>query len=347
MFYVFPISELYKLQYTNEGGRSDRLSGDVVNPSVPLIRFRTYTEIVKAMALLPVPRLHKNKRLSDNEIRRRQIVESFRALLKQNNAAAITKLWQMLGPVTEIDCAFFGLADSLLPENRPSLSAATAATASQLISTVAYVSSASVATVIDISKGKNSTFNKSLPVSDSFEGTVIMATSRRHWVEYFLVINNTEIQLLKGADSRRVVYCIQLSSVLSVKPLSPEESPIPECSFFQIETFPRIYYFMVHSTGMRNQWLEAFTKFLGRAIYNSPFDKQFDGNSLMADITEVQDRSCMYVCVVFANLLLRFLVLEAGGLPVSGEVCLLEVGQEEDIQLPEDHLQSGLSSGSL
>ena len=287
VFYVFPISELYKLQHTNEGGRGDPLNSDVVTPSIPLIRFRTYTEIVKAMALLPVPRLHKNKRLSDNEIRRRQIVESFRALLKQNNAAAITKLWQMLGPVTEIDCSFFGLADYLLPENRPSLSSA-----SHLISaaagTVAYVSSASVATVIDISKGKNSTYNRSLPVNDSFEGTVFMATSRRHWVEYFLVINNTEIQLLKGADSRRVVYCIQLNSVLSVKPMSPEESPIPECSFFQIETFPRIYYFMVHSIGMRNQWLEAFTKFLGRAIYNSPFDKQFDGNSLMADITEVQ-----------------------------------------------------------
>ena len=290
VFYVFPISELYKLQHSNEGGRGDPMSCDV-NPSIPFIRFRTYTEIVKAMALLPVPRLHKNKRLSDDEIRRRQIVESYRYLLKQNNAAAIMKLWQMLGPVTEIDCAFFGIADYLLPENRSSLSAATAATASHLISaaagTVAYVSSASVATVIDISKGKSNTHSRSLPVSDSFEGTVIMATSRRHWAEYFLVISNSEIQLLKGADSRRVVHCIQLSSVLSVKPMSPEESPIPECAFFQLETFPRIYYFMVHSVSVRNQWLEAFTKFLGRAIYNSPFDKQFEGNSLTADITEV------------------------------------------------------------
>ena len=284
VFYVLPISELYKLHHSNssDSSNSNNSSDFLQSSSVPMLRFRTYTEICKAIALRTAPLLHKNKRLSENEIRRRQIVESYCFFLKQNNPATIAKLWQLLGPVSEIDQVFFGLSDYPTLEPRASLSSAAA---SQLISAAAFVSSGTSSSKEAGFKGKSRSRAPSL--NGPFESTVMMATSRRHWVEYYLTINKNEIQLYKGAESRRIVHCIQQSSVLSVKPLSPEETPIPECAFFQIETFPRIFYFMVHSVAQRNDCLEAFTRFFGRGISNSPFDKQFDSSTQIAQVTEV------------------------------------------------------------
>jgi len=43
-----------------------------LGPALPL-RLRTYSELARALPLLPVPRMHKNRRLALQELRRRQV----------------------------------------------------------------------------------------------------------------------------------------------------------------------------------------------------------------------------------------------------------------------------------
>jgi len=243
VFYVLPVGELC-MAFHNQAEMHCEPGPPSQSPpaSPPLqLRLRTYAEIERVLHLLPVPRMHKNRRLSDPEIRRRQVVESFRQLLRTNQAAAVSRVWQLLEPASELDLAFFGRGRALRT------------------------------------------------LSAGCEGVVAAASSRRHWAEHLLVLSRTELTLLKGPESRRVVTRVPMGSVLSVKPIPHQETPIPEVSFFQVETFPRIYYFMVASDELRDDWLDCFGRLLGRGTLNSPFDKQFDLSAAAAQVTEVEE----------------------------------------------------------
>jgi hypothetical protein len=69
-------------------------------------RLRTYGEIEKALQLLPVPKMHKNKRLSMLELRRRQVVETVRSALRNPGGLLQIKLFSLLSTVTEVDAHF-------------------------------------------------------------------------------------------------------------------------------------------------------------------------------------------------------------------------------------------------
>lgn len=76
------------------------------NPKCP--RLRTYSELAKVVTLVPIPKMHKNKRLSMLEKRRRQVVESYKAAIKQTNSASLKKFNSFLGQVSDIDRHFLG-----------------------------------------------------------------------------------------------------------------------------------------------------------------------------------------------------------------------------------------------
>lgn len=190
-------------------------------------RFRSYTEISKAIPMLPIAKLHKNKKLSITEKKRRQIIESYKALLLNGTPKAATVIHNFLNKTNEVDNNFLG----------------------------------GVNTVVMHKKKPNSV--------ESFEGNVAIAITARHWSEQYLVVTKSEIVITKSADmapsSRRASIRIPLGSVTYVRPLRHEETPMQGVSFFQVETFARIHYFAVRTERHLNEWLQAFSSFLGPA----------------------------------------------------------------------------------
>jgi hypothetical protein len=60
-------------------------------------RIRPFSEIAKAMPMVPIPRMHKNKKLSSEERKRRQIAESYKAMLAKNSGPQIALANSHLG----------------------------------------------------------------------------------------------------------------------------------------------------------------------------------------------------------------------------------------------------------
>ena len=239
-------------------------------------RLRPFSEIAKVLSLVPIPRMHKNKRLSSLEKRRRQIVESYRVLMRQQSQqldlAAATpsyaKFVSFLLPITPADREYLDGNASVQQRSRPPT--------------------------------KSSQHQE----TDSWEGCLGMATSRRHWVEYYLVLSKSEACFyhkhhMAGGSSgggsggggsqrtssqrgvaRRPAMRINMSSVVSVQPMRFQDIPLQGFSFFQIETFSRVYYFMVRSDIQLHEWIEAFVHCLGKDVLHSPFDDSFYNLSL-------------------------------------------------------------------
>lgn len=76
---------------------------DAVSP-----RLRTYSDIIKHLQMVPIPKLHKNKRLSTVEKRRRQVVESYRTLMKSDSSNSTKKFLQFLSTIQDLDRNFLG-----------------------------------------------------------------------------------------------------------------------------------------------------------------------------------------------------------------------------------------------
>ena len=76
-----------------------------------------------------------------------------------------------------------------------------------------------------------------------------------------------------GSNSRRApALRIPLRSVISVQPVHDDVIPIMGFSYFQIETFPRVYYLMVRSDIQVQDWMEGFVHHLGSEVLHSPFE---------------------------------------------------------------------------
>ena len=216
-------------------------------------RLRPFSEISKVLNLVPIPRMHKNRRLSSLERRRRQIVESYRVLMKSDRTSpAYLKFISFLNPITAID--------------RDYLEGNTNVTQR----------------IKHIRNQEN----------EYYEGYVGMAMSRRHWIEYHCILNKNEFSLYRKQHSnnnnnnnttktstqripRRCNLRIKMSSIISVQPMRFQDIPLQGFSFFQIETFSRVYYFMIRSDIQLQQWIEGFVHYLSKDILHSPFDESF------------------------------------------------------------------------
>jgi hypothetical protein len=97
-----------------------------------------------------------------------------------------------------------------------------------------------------------------------WEGSVALATDRRHWVESFLQLSSTELTINKLMGARKTFQRISIASILSVRAMLPEEVPMDAFSFFCLETFARVYYFMVRSPKQRDIWLQTIGAAMSR-----------------------------------------------------------------------------------
>lgn len=116
---------------------------------------------------------------------------------------------------------------------------------------------------------------KSCPVSVSargnfsnrWEGSVTLATDRRFWIERTLVVSSSEVCILRNADSRKSTGTVfSLSAVFRVHTLAANQRPFEGFGFFQIETFARVFIFMVRSDAEADAWVRVFVKLLGPVI---------------------------------------------------------------------------------
>jgi hypothetical protein len=198
------------------------------------VRLKTYSEIQKSspIALLSIPKMHKNKKLSALEKRRRQIVESYRTALKAGGSSPETlkQLKTFLLPITEVDNSFLGGNITLYEKYD--------AKSREII---------------------------------SWEGHMALALSRRHFTEQYMVVTREAIFLRKNQDTKKNNLVIKCDAIVSVHSLPVEYCPIPEFSILQVETYPRVYYFLLRSNLQINQWLEVFITLLGNKCMNSPY----------------------------------------------------------------------------
>jgi hypothetical protein len=107
--------------------------------------------------------------------------------------------------------------------------------------------------------------------SNRWEGSVALATDRRFWIERTLLVGSSEVCILRNAEARKSTgVSFSLSSVLSVTVLPKRARPFEGFGFFQIETFARVFIFMVLSDAEADAWVRVFVKLLGPAIAEPP-----------------------------------------------------------------------------
>ena len=98
---------LYLVPWPDPASSSLSSATNSTASNVSLIaRIRAYSEITKAMPLLPIPRLYKNKKMSSEEKKRRQIVESYKSLLIKNSQTQLAQANSLLGPSNDFDKTF-------------------------------------------------------------------------------------------------------------------------------------------------------------------------------------------------------------------------------------------------
>lgn len=81
-------------------------------------RIRLFKDIMKTIPLVPIPKLHKNQRLSLLEKRRRQVAESYRALMQSDNVNVQRKLNLFLNNVTDTERSFLGGNNSISEKSK-------------------------------------------------------------------------------------------------------------------------------------------------------------------------------------------------------------------------------------
>lgn len=196
------------------------------------IRLKTYSEICKALNLVPVPKITKLKKLSPNEQRRRQIIESYRTALASAAAKPneFRQLKSFLLPITEVENSFLGGNITLYEK-----------------------------------------FDRETSTIVSWEGHVALALSRRHFSEQYMIVTRDAITLRRSMESKRNLLVIKCDKIVSVQSLPTDYCPLPDFSILQIETYSRIYYFLLRSNMQVNQWLEVFITILGNKCMNSPY----------------------------------------------------------------------------
>lgn len=225
-------------------------------------RFRPYSEISKVFPMLAIPRLHKNKKLSAEERKRRQIVESYKNLVQKNGTPTqFMNVESFMNPPSALDQGLLenSFAPSLVSRSRSKI---VAPNLSREVSVTAMMA------------GVETPNTGAVDFSLKYEGTVCMAISSRHWSENVLRITKSGIAILPNSESVRAYTNISVKSIFCIRQMKREETPIfflKSLAFFQIETFARVYYFMVKEKYV-TAWMQFFQVMYGSAIVKLPSD---------------------------------------------------------------------------
>lgn len=212
-------------------------------------KLRTYQEFSKSFSVLDYgSKLCKNTRISEYEKCRREIVATYQDAVKAIASDGKSKLKGKL----EDFLGYITEGDRTFLEN---------------------------STPIKIKPRVSNT-------PDKWEGILLMATDRRHWIEKAVVVNSTEVKLSRHTDSRRSTsITIGINSIFCVRSLTKEEAPFPYFSYFQLETFSRVYTFMAKCQSDVDLWINVFITLRGTKITQQPNLK----NSPLPSVTETED----------------------------------------------------------
>lgn len=202
-------------------------------------RLRSYEQVIKIFPMVPIPKLHKNVKMSIREKRRRHIAESYKALLLNGDAKSIADINSLLGSETEDDRNFLTLKGGKVRSN------------SNLI--------------------QNN-------VESIYEGCVSFAASRRVWVEAYAFLSNTDIIIKRTHLHKLRILRIPIESVIFIRPMTSKEIQISAFSYFQIETVNRIFYFMISSALKLEEWMNKFHLLLGAKKVNIKMDYSINEN---------------------------------------------------------------------
>jgi hypothetical protein len=112
---------LFVIPYTTSPISSDTPTDVFLENSV--CRLRSYAEFVRSLStsLVPIPKQHKNKKLSIAEKRRRHIVMSMSSLLSKENSAVYALVNSFLGSVADSDKHFLSTCPFLHTTSKTSV----------------------------------------------------------------------------------------------------------------------------------------------------------------------------------------------------------------------------------
>lgn len=203
-------------------------------------RIRSYSEMAKAITLVPIPKLHKNKIYSSEEKKRRQIVESYKQWLSKGpgSPGSGSSAEASLNQITPLDTAF--LENSQAP----------------------------------VSTNKKKLVSGGLGAGDpalKCEGGLCMAMSSRHWSEYVMRLTKVGVYIVNSHEAIRAYITLPVTSINCIRPMKRDETPVfflNQLGCFQIETFSRVYYFMVKQLWLA-QWIEVLHSFFDKLVYTS------------------------------------------------------------------------------
>lgn len=203
-------------------------------------RLKSYSEIAKILPLVPLPKLPKNRRLSPLEKRRRQIVESYRQIVRDPTSPAFKRFQAAMGPVTDSERSFLQNASNFVNERRNTRDGLT-----------------------------------------SWESAVALVLSRRHYLEQSMVLTVTDLIFRRSSESKRNQIHVPLDQILSVQPLSAEQSPMAGFAYLQIETFARVFTVLLYSDTLVNEWIPLFSRAMNRDCMLSPHRLPVDSAMLL------------------------------------------------------------------
>ena len=287
-----------------EGGRSEVLfvmpypqppggSGTSQDTWVPY-RLRSYGEVLRVipseLGTVPIPRIDINSRLSANELRRRHVAEIHKVLLSisagghyspSTASAAHSRDALATSGGAPVGSSHANVLSSPMGIGSPPKASISSAISTSISSTTAVAALQSLLGPVTTTdklflcdstvQQKNLTQGLGRGKSGRcWEGSVALATGRRHWSEQYLSVSATEVTFRKARDHKRFTMRFSLSSVLRVRPMLADECPCEGMHFFQIETFWRVYHLLVRYERLVNDWMQAFTNFLGMKISQPP-----------------------------------------------------------------------------
>lgn len=200
------------------------------------MRFRPYSDFSRLLtaSMPPIPKLHFNRRILLAEKRRRQVVQTMREHAQRKNesqvctSATSQNIVRLLNPYREYDLKFLEGFKAVSKKSRAG----------------------------------------SMSIS-AYEGYVCIAQSRRHWSQEYLIVDKTDLKLVRVPFSRRpsVILRVPMSSIIAVTTLSSSVFPFKkQFAFFEVETVHRVFTFLVGTEKHRQDWMQAFTFFLGKKI---------------------------------------------------------------------------------
>lgn len=223
---------LYLVPWTEPAGTTG--TGNSLNF---IARLKSYSELTKIFPMVPIPKYHKNKKLSSEEKKRRHVVESYRALLSKGRAPAIASAKALLVGATDADRSFLDDRGRSHSSERSEGSVAMASSSRHWSEQFMRVSRSDITFVRGVEMKR---VWLRIPA-----GAVFCVRSLRP----------EECPLPSGAHPQSVGSGPGATSM--------------GFAFFLIETFARVFYIMVREKQL-NDWISTFLSFYGPTVVQLP-----------------------------------------------------------------------------